>query len=165
MRTKNIGNLEYQASKRSQLVRVRSEHLLINSNDPLVIRDVIAFANHISLNFTTSVLNDVQQERRRLVSILGLIENNAPASTDGPQLFSNNILEQLVALRRYEAKIKSGKQIVTFAQPYAPELVSASNFSLLLLFSIAGFITGTVIVLFRAAFRRRRELRLASSKP
>ena len=56
------------------------------------------------------------------------MENNAPARTDGSQLVSNNVVEQLVALRRYEAKIKSGKQIVTFAQPYAPELVSASRF-------------------------------------
>ena len=164
IRTKRVGDLEYQASKRSRLIQVRSKHLLINSNDPSVIRDVIAFANHVSLNLTTSVLNDVQQESRRLASLLGLVENNAPAPTDGFQLVSNNVVEQLVALRRYEAKMKGGKQIVTFAQPYAPELVSASRFSLLLLFSIAGLITGTVIVLFRAAFRRRRELRLASSK-
>ena len=166
---KNIDNLEFQAPKRSQIVRVqtkegRVESLVINSNDPLVIREVIAFANHISLNFTTSVLNDVQQESRRLASILGLIENNAPASTDGSQLFTSDIVERFSALQRYEAKIKSGKQIVKFARPYAPELISASRFLLLSLFSIAGLIIGTVLVLFRAAFRRRRELRLASSK-
>ena len=166
---KNIDNLEFQAPKRRQIVRVqtkekRVESLVINSNDPLVIREVIAFANHISLNFTTSVLNDVQQESRRLASLLGLIKNNAPASTDGSQLFTSDIVERFSALRRYEANIKSGKQIVKFARPYTPKLVSASRFLLFSLFSIAGLITGTVLVLFRAAFRRRRELRLASSK-
>ena len=156
---KNIDNLEFQAPKRSQIVRVqtkekRVESLVINSNDPLVIREVIAFANHISLNFTTSVLNDVQQESRRLASILGLIENNAPASTDGSQLFTSDIVEgsqRCGGMRRISKAANKSSNL----RDHIHQTRQCLDFAALL-FSIAGLITGTVLVLFRAAFRQRK---------